>query len=88
MSKQDFYSVLKQEVARIDEAKTSKRHEKIIEGFTPASAESDSAPQAIIAGKNYRIFNSNDYLGLRFNPAVKAGEHAASEKYGSGPGAV
>ena len=83
MSKQDFYSILKQEVARIDEAKTSKRHEKIIEGFT-----NDPAPQAIIGGKNYRIFNSNDYLGLRFNPQVKSGEHAASETYGSGPGAV
>ncbi len=85
MSKADFFKILQSEVARIDEAKTSKRHEKIIEGFT---SNQDGAPQAIIAGKNYRIFNSNDYLGLRLNQTVRAGEHEASEKYGSGPGAV
>jgi glycine C-acetyltransferase len=83
MSKSNFYQTLQQEIDRVENAKTAKRHEKIIEGFT-----NDPAPQAQLAGKNYRIFNSNDYLGLRFHPALKKGEHAASEKYGTGPGAV
>lgn len=78
-----FLDVLKKEVARIDEAKTMKRHERIIEGFTK-----DPSPKAIIGKKKYRIFNSNDYLGLRHNPKLKKAEHLASEKFGSGPGAV
>ncbi len=83
MPKANFYSLLQQEVERLDEAKTSKRSEKIIESFT-----NDPAPKAIINNQEYRIFNSNDYLGLRFHPALKKAEHEASEKFGSGPGAV
>ncbi len=83
MSRQAFIESLKQEVARIDQAGTTKRSETIIESFT-----SDPAPQAIIEGKPRRIFNSNDYLGLRFHPKLRAAEHAASEAYGTGPGAV
>lgn len=83
MPTQAFYNLLKQELERVDGAKTSKRAEKIISGFT-----SDPAPRAIVDDKEYRIFNSNDYLGLRFHPSLKAGEQAASEKYGTGPGAV
>lgn len=79
----NFYKVLGQEIERIENAKTAKRHEKIIEGFSD-----DSAPQAIINGKPHRIFNSNDYLGLRFNPSLKQAEHDASQKFGTGPGAV
>src|SRR3972149_81192 len=83
MSRSDFFNLLKKEVARIDGVKTSKRNEKIIEGFTK-----DSSPKALINGKEVRIFNSNDYLGLRHNPKLKQAEHEASEKYGAGPGAV
>jgi glycine C-acetyltransferase len=83
MPKQAFYELLKQEVARVDAAKTSKRQEKIIEAFT-----NDPAPRALIGGKEYRIFNSNDYLGLRFRPELKEAEHQASQQYGTGPGAV
>ncbi len=83
MGKQNFLNVLQQELKRIEDAKTSKRHEKIIEGFT-----NDPAPRAIIAGKEYRVFNSNDYLGLRFHQELKDAEIAASEKFGTGPGAV
>jgi glycine C-acetyltransferase len=83
MPKQAFYEVLEQEVARIDGAQTSKRQEKIIEAFT-----NDPAPRAIVGGKEYRIFNSNDYLGLRFSPELKEAEHNASQQYGTGPGAV
>lgn len=83
MSRSQFITVLQQEVTRIDGTKTQKRQEKIIEGFT-----NESSPKAIINGKQVRIFNSNDYLGLRFHPSVKKAEHNASEKFGAGPGAV
>lgn len=83
MGKANFLHTLQQELARIEAAKTAKRFEKIVEGFTD-----DKAPQALIDGKSYRIFNSNDYLGLRFNPKLKAAEAQASEQFGAGPGAV
>lgn len=83
MSRQNFINVLKQELDRVDQAGTSKRQETVIEKFT-----TDPAPQAVINGQPKRVFNSNDYLGLRFHPLVKEGEVAASEKYGAGPGAV
>lgn len=83
MSRSHFLTLLKKEVARIDGANTSKRNEKIIEGFTK-----ESSPKALINGKKVRIFNSNDYLGLRHNSKLKRAESEASERYGTGPGAV
>lgn len=83
MSKHNFYQTLTAEVARIDAAQVAKRQENIIEGFT-----SDPSPKAIIAGREYSIFNSNDYLGLRHHPALKQAEHEGSQQYGAGPGAV
>lgn len=83
MPRSNFFDLLTKEVTRIDEVKTSKRNEKIIEGFTR-----DPSPKAIINGREIRIFNSNDYLGLRHNPGLKQAEQEASEKYGAGPGAV
>ncbi len=83
MPLQQFYDSLTAEVARIDAASVSKRNEHVIEGFT-----SHPSPRAVIAGKEFRIFNSNDYLGLRHVPAVKEAEHQASMQYGAGPGAV
>lgn len=83
MGKKHFIETLSKELARIGQAKTAKRFEKVIEGFTKSPS-----PQALIGGKPYRVFNSNDYLGLRFHPTLKAAEHAASEEFGTGPGAV
>lgn len=83
MGKSHFVETLQKELARIGQAKTAKRFEKVIEGFTKGPS-----PQALIGGKPYRVFNSNDYLGLRFHPQLKAAEHAASENFGTGPGAV
>jgi len=83
MPKQNFLNMLAAEVKRVDEAKTAKRNERVIEGFT-----SEASPKAIINGKEVRVFNSNDYLGLRFHPKLKEAEHEASEAYGTGPGAV
>ncbi len=78
-----FYDLLKKELARIDQAGTAKRQEMIIEGFT-----NDQPPRAIVGGKFYQVFNSNDYLGLRHSLVLKEAEQAASEQYGVGPGAV
>ena len=83
MARDKFFNLLKKELERIDGVKTSKRHERIIEGFTK-----DPSPKAIINGKQVSIFNSNDYLGLRHSPKLKNAESEASEKFGAGPGAV
>lgn len=81
MAKKQFLSNLTMELARIDGVKTTKRHERIIESFV-------SPTVARIAGKDLTIFNSNDYLGLRHNEEVKKAEHEATDKFGTGPGAV
>jgi glycine C-acetyltransferase len=83
MSRKNFLTVLKNEINRIDNIKTSKRFEKIIDGFTK-----EKSPKAIINKKKYLVFNSNDYLGLRHHPLLKKAEQKASEIYGAGPGAV
>lgn len=83
MSKQAFLKSLTQEIARIDQAQVSKRQEHLIEKFSK-----HSCPRAIISGKQYRIFNSNDYLGLRHFSQLKKAEHQASMACGTGPGAV
>ncbi|EKE13814.1 MAG: hypothetical protein ACD_12C00806G0004 [uncultured bacterium] len=83
MSQKNFLSVLKNEVNRIDKAKTSKRFEKIINGFTR-----EKSPKAIIGKEKFQVFNSNDYLGLRHHPLLKKAERQASEIFGTGPGAV
>lgn len=83
MSKSNFYKTLKAEVARVDAAAVTKRKENIIEGFTK-----DPSPKALIDGKEFMVFNSNDYLGLRHHPVLKKAEHEASDNYGAGPGAV
>jgi len=83
MSSKNFFSLLSYELERIDSLGLSKRQEKVIEGFTRKNP-----PKAIIEGKNYYIFNSNDYLSLCFHPRLKQKEKEASEKYGTGPGAV
>lgn len=79
--KKSFAKILQSELDRIDNSKTSKRHEKVITGFTKDH-------RAVINNKKYLIFNANDYLGLRFNEEVKRGEHKASKTYGAGPGSV
>lgn len=83
MSKKHFFTSLKREVARIDQAAVAKRFEHLIEDFND-----DPAPKAIIDGKTISIFNSNDYLGLRHHPSLKKAEHEATTKLGTGPGAV
>ncbi len=83
MPRIQFTQIIQQELERLDAASVSKRNEKIIAGFTL-----EASPKAVIGGKEYRIFNSNDYLGLRHHPKLKEAEHAASLAFGAGPGAV
>lgn len=83
MSTKQFYRQLQTEVERVDAAHTTKRRETVIEGF-----KLKPSPRALIGGKHYLVFNSNDYLGLRHHPALVKADHAAVEQYGTGPGAV
>jgi len=83
MSTKNFFDLLSQETERIDNLSLSKRREKIISGFTD-----EDPPRAVIDGRKYYVFNSNDYLSLRFHPLLKQKEKEASYKYGAGPGAV
>jgi len=83
MSRTKFYQQLEQELNRLDTSGSAKRREMVIESF-----DLTAAPRAIIDHQPYTIFNSNDYLGLRFHPVVKQAEQAASDRWGTGPGAV
>ncbi len=83
MGKEKFKEILGKEVKRVDNLAISKRHERVIEGFTE-----EECPRAIISNKKYILFNSNDYLGLRFNKGVKEAKNEFSEKYGISAGAV
>ena len=83
MATENFFTLLAKEIDDLDKSGLSKRKEVVIEGFT-----NENPPRAIIKGKKYYIFNSNDYLGLRFNKKLKKAEKAGGEKYGTGPGAV
>jgi glycine C-acetyltransferase len=85
MSKKNFYKTLSKEIERIDTAGTAKRHELVIERFDYTKGR---APRAVVKGKKYLVFNSNDYLGLRLHPKVIEAEHKAGKQYGAGPGAV
>ncbi len=80
LGKNNFYQTLSAELKRIDLLGTTKREEKIIEGYIEN--------KAIINGKKFLVFNSNDYLGLRFDKRIIAAEEVAARKFGSGPGAV
>ena len=83
MSNSNFYQLLQQEINRLDEAQVNKRAETVIEDFT-----NHPAPRAVIGDEEFRVFNSNDYMGFRHHPTLKKAEHEATEKYGTGPGAV
>jgi glycine C-acetyltransferase len=85
MGAEKFKELLKNEISRIDASNTAKRNEVIIEDF---SKEEGYAAKAVIKGKKFAIFNSNDYLGFRFNEKLRQAEENSTKKYGTGPGAV
>jgi len=49
--------------------------------------QSASLPEAIIQGKRYKVFCSNNYLGLANHPRLKQAACEAAERLGSGSGA-
>lgn len=79
----NFFRLLSEEIKDIDKTGTTKRKEKVIEKFTK-----EKPPRAIINGKKYYLFNSNDYLNLRFHKKLIEAEKKATKIYGTGPGAV
>src|SRR3990172_10049886 len=83
MVNDSFSKKISEELDRLDQAGVSKRREKVISSFTPGNNK-----QAIISGKKYHIFNSNDYLGLRHNKKLLSAEHKTASEFGVGPGAV
>lgn len=82
---QNLKKLLKEELERIDSVKITKRNEIVFEGFEKSE---EFSPKGLIKGKSYAIFNSNDYLGLRFNEKIQQAEEISSKRSGSGPGAV
>jgi glycine C-acetyltransferase len=83
MPTENFLEILSKEIEDLDKSGLSKRKEVVIEGFTK-----ETPPRAKIGDKKYYIFNSNDYLGLRFHQKLKKAEEIGGKKYGTGPGAV
>ena len=66
-----------------------KGHEKVITGIK--TAENGFGPRYFLEGYGDRAFlrmNSNSYLGLALHPQVIKAEAEASDKFGTGPGAV
>jgi len=85
MSKTNFITSLKEETQRLAALGVAKSPEIVISKYDLSPSHS---PQAVISDKQYILFNSNDYLGLRFHPQLIAAEHDGSQIYGTGPGAV
>ncbi len=83
MARVDFLNIADQELKRLDASGGSKRHEQVIQQIQPQRNGS-----VTIGGKAFLVFNSNDYLGMRFNPRLSEVEHEASIKFGCGPGGV
>jgi glycine C-acetyltransferase len=66
-----------------------KGSEAVIRGILPAA--SGRGPRYLLDGygdKPFLRMNSNSYLGLALNEAVRDAEERASRQYGAGPGAV
>ncbi len=78
-----FFKLLKKELNNLSKEGVEKRKEKVIEKFILSPSI-----QAVINKKKYHIFNSNDYLGLRFHPQIVKAEEKSGKKWGTGPGAV
>ena len=85
MPTEKYLEFLEKELDNFTNENISKREERVINSYY---VKEGISPRAVINGKRYLIFNSNDYLGLKFNKSISKAENAASERYGSGPGAV
>ncbi|MGH8914043.1 MAG: aminotransferase class I/II-fold pyridoxal phosphate-dependent enzyme [Acidimicrobiia bacterium] len=76
------------EVASLREAGIGKGAEAVVIGVE--SAQGGHGPRIRLAGANggFLRMNSNSYLGLSRHPSVIAAEEAATQEFGTGPGAV
>ncbi len=79
----NFLRLIEKELLAIKKAGLSKGNEKVIEKFIQGKSV-----KGVINGKKYFIFNSNDYLGLRFHSKIIKAEEKSGRKWGAGPGAV
>lgn len=79
---------LEEKLEELERKGTLKGEELVIEGVERSS--DGNAPRYRIEGEEgeFLKMNSNSYLGLHLNEEVVEAEDKASEKYGSGPGAV
>jgi glycine C-acetyltransferase len=76
-------------LSSLQEQGIHKGNEKVITGIK--AAESGFGPRYVLEGYGDRAFlrmNSNSYLGLARHPQAIKAEVEASEKFGTGPGAV
>ncbi|MGX2039014.1 aminotransferase class I/II-fold pyridoxal phosphate-dependent enzyme [Methylocaldum sp. MU1018] len=82
-------SLLKQELARLDQSGLRKSRETIITAVLPP--RDGRGIRYLLQGEGDRPFlrmNSNGYLGLAFHPDVMKAEEDGVRAYGTGPGAV
>ncbi|MDX1296308.1 MAG: aminotransferase class I/II-fold pyridoxal phosphate-dependent enzyme, partial [Sulfurimonadaceae bacterium] len=80
---------LKQHLDAVDAKGVAKRHETVVTGIR--RAEGGFGPRVTLAGEGDKTFlqmNSNSYLGLSTADDVIRAEEAASNRFGTGPGAV
>ncbi|MFW6071282.1 MAG: aminotransferase class I/II-fold pyridoxal phosphate-dependent enzyme [Candidatus Bipolaricaulota bacterium] len=79
---------LEEKLNELERKGTLKGEELVIEGVV--RSEDGNAPRYRIEGEEgeFLKMNSNSYLGLHLNQEVIEAEEKASEKFGSGPGAV
>jgi glycine C-acetyltransferase len=82
-------AALLQRLGDLEAAGRRKGAESVICGVVPA--RDGKGPRYLLEGHGERPFlrmNSNGYLGLALNSAVRAAEDEAVRSFGSGPGAV
>ncbi len=79
---------LEEKLDELERKGTLKGEELVIEGVE--RSKDGNAPRYRVAGEEgeFLKMNSNSYLGLHLNEEIIKAEEKASEKYGSGPGAV
>jgi len=84
-----FVPELSKQLAALDAAGTAKGAEAVVtEVRKPRGGR---GPRVLLEGRGEREFirmNSNSYLGMGIQPAVRAAEEHAAARFGVGPGAV
>lgn len=79
---------LSRELQQLQEEGRSKKPERIINGYLPASGS--SGPRYLLDGQTrpFLRMNSNSYLSLSLHPALVEAADRATRHFGVGPGAV